>query len=276
MLGAVSIGCSNIRDLPRPDFIEWLVEEDDVLIDGVTTKCFRIEGAVDDDGALQRWALHVRRHYIRDDELDRYVEYYGVEPENYLQEYCIPDKPQIMSGDFAEILISDLLQFIEGYAVPRYKQHSRKDRNSSEHGTDVVAYKIANSETPSMSDELFAVEVKSRSASSDLSTALSEAARDSPKDRSRVAMTLAYYSRCSLESGDERTAAEMRRFLNASEHPFRESFGIGAVAGVKDAGRHLKERSAIDFCIKQGDRVFIVHRANLMDLIRDIYVRCVS
>lgn len=275
MLGVVPISCSNIRDLPRPDFIEWLVEEDDVRIDGVATKCFRIEGVADDD-ALRSWALHVRRHYIRDDELDRYAEYYGVGPENYLREHCIPDIPQIMSGDFAEILISDLLQFIEGYEVPRYKQHARKDRNSSEHGTDVVAYKIANPETPSRSDELLAVEVKSRSASNGLSTALSEAARDSPKDRSRVAMTLAYYSRCSLEAGDMRTAAEMKRFLKASEHPFRESFGIGAVAGVKDAGRHLKGKSATDLFIKQGDRVFIVHGANLMNLIRDVYNRCVS
>ena len=98
-----------------------------------------------------------------------------------------------MSGDFAEMLISDLLQFVEGYEVPRYKQHARKDRNSSEHGTDVIAYKVENPDMPSENDELLAVEVKSRSASSGLSTALSEAAKDSPKDRSRVAMTLAYY-----------------------------------------------------------------------------------
>lgn len=261
--------------MPRPDFIEWLAEEDDVRIDGVVTRCFRINGTVD-DGALRSWALHVRRHYIRDDELDEYVEYYGLDRKSYLRDFCIPDTPQIMSGDFAEILISDLLQFVEGYEVPRCKQHARKDRNSSEHGTDVIAYKVENPDMPSKSDELLAVEVKSRSASSGLSTALSEAAKDSPKDRSRVAMTLAYYSRCSLESGDMRTAAEMKRFLKASERPFCESFGIGAVAGVEDAGRHLKGKTAADLFIRQGDKVFIVHGAHLMDLVRDVYSRCVS
>ena len=274
MLSEVKISHSNIRDLPRPDFIEWLVEEDDIQIGEVATRCFRLEGVLD-EAALQAWALHVRRHYIRDDELDEYVEINKINKKDYLYESCIPDTPQIMSGDFAEIMISDLLQFIEGYEVPRYKQHARKDKNSSEHGTDVIAYKVANLKIPSMNDELLAVEVKSRSASSALSTAISEAAKDSPKDRSRVAMTLAYYSRCSLQSGDERTAAEIRRFLVASEHPFHESFGIGVVVGIADARRYLRGRSASDLFIKHCDKVFIVHRANLMNLIYAVYDRCV-
>ena len=82
-MGEVPINRFNIRDLPKPDFIEWLVEEDDVRIDGAVTRCFRIEGVMD-DGALQRWALHVRRHYIRDDELDRHVEFYDLDRESYL------------------------------------------------------------------------------------------------------------------------------------------------------------------------------------------------
>ena len=180
-----------------------------------------------------------------------------------------------MGGDFAEIMISDLLQFVEGYEVPRYKQHGRTDKNSSEHGSDVIAYKITDPEKPNASDELLAIEVKSRSASTDLTGAISEASKDSKKDRSRVAMTLSYYSMRSLKSGDRQTSAELRRFLKASEHPFIESFGIGAVVGVKNAKRQLDGRDASEFLINQNDRVFIIHKNHLMDLIREVYSRCI-
>lgn len=271
---AAPINCSNIRDLPKPDFIRWLIKEDDVQIDGVVTNCFRLEGDID-GAALQKWALHVRRHYIRDDELRRYVDYYGFNPSEYLREYRIPNVPQIMSGDFAEIVISDLLQFIEGYEVPRYKHHGRVDKNSSEHGTDVIAYKVADSAIPNLNDELLAVEVKSRSSSTALGEAIHAAAKDSQKDRSRVAMTLVYYSERSLKSGDTRTAAELRRFLCASEHPYIESFAIGALAGTDDAKRQLDGKNAVDYSIDQDDRVYIVHKSHLMDLIKEIYDRCV-
>lgn len=269
------INCSNIRDLPEPDFIKWLVEEKDVLIAGVSTRCFRLEGNIDEK-ALQRWALHVRRHYIRDDELSDYVSYYGISPEEHLRDRCVPDIPQIMSGDFAEIMISDLLQFVEGYEVPRYKQHGRTDKNSSEHGSDVIAYKVADPEKPNTTDELLAIEVKSRSASADLTGAISEASKDSKKDRSRVAMTLSYYSMRSFKSEDWQTSAELRRFLKASEHPFTESFAIGVVAGVENVKFQLDGKNAFDFLIHQNDRVFIIHKDHLMDLIREVYSRCVQ
>ena len=70
-----TINCSNIRELPKPCCIDWLVREDSVSIDDADVKCFRIEGSVDEN-ALQKWALHIRRHYLRDDELKSYVEFF--------------------------------------------------------------------------------------------------------------------------------------------------------------------------------------------------------
>ena len=268
------IGRSNIRDLPEPVFIKWLVYEEDVQIEGAVTRCFRLDGSID-ERSLQEWALHIRRHYIRDDELEDYSSFYEIDPATYLRASCIPDVPRIRGGDFAEIIISDLLQFIEGYEVPRYKQHGRSDKNNSEHGTDVIAYKLVDPLKPNLKDELLAVEVKSRSSSTALSDAISEAAKDSPKDRSRLAMTISYYSRRSLESGDDRTSAELKRFLCASERPFIESFAIGAIAGVKDAKRQIGFKNADDFFLSKNDKVFIIHRPHFMDLIHSVYERCV-
>ena len=269
------IGSSNIRDLPKPAFISWLIEETDVLIAGVSMRCFRIEGRIDDK-ILQEWALHIRRHYVRDDELTNYVNCYEVPIEQHLREDCIPNVPRIRGGDFAEIVISDLIQFIERYEVPRYKQHGREDKNRSGHGTDVIAYKLSDPKIPSENDELLAVEVKSRSASTDLKGAITEAAEDSLKDRSRTAMTLAYYAERSLRACDTRTSQELKRFLHASEHPFKETFAIGAVAGLVNAQRHLANKSASDLMIRHDTKIFVIHGAKLMELVNNVYNRCVQ
>mgnify|MGYP000941822590 CR=1 FL=1 len=266
-----AINKSNIRELPRPCFIDWLVREDQVSIEGCSVECFRLEGSID-DAALAEWARHIRRHYIRDDELHEYSEFYQIGKTRYLRE----NVPQIRAGDFAEIVISDLVQFVVGYEVPRYKQHGRSDKNSSEHGTDIVAFKMKNPPSPSKYDELLAIEVKSRSSSTDLKGAISDAAKDSPKDRSRIAMTLSYYSKRSLDAGDVLTSSELKRFMNASEHPFKEAFAIAAIAGIGDAERHLEGLSASDLCVTKGETVFVIHKSHLMDLIHEIYDRCTS
>lgn len=251
------------------------MSEEAVCIEGADVSCFRIKGDFDEP-ALQDWALHIRRHYVRDAELYDYLKFYEQDSAEFLRSFKIPDVPQIKSGDFAEIIISDLLQFIKGYEVPRYKQHGRVDKNQSERGTDVIAYKINDLEKPSKNDELIAVEVKSRSSSTDLKGAISEAAKDSPKDKSRLAMTLAYYSARSLNAGDVKTSTELKRFLDAGEHPFTEKLAIGAVAGIDNAKKHLEGKSASDLFITNGQSVFIIHRTHLMDLIHEIYSRCVS
>lgn len=271
----VLINASNIRDLPRPDFIDWLAVEKDTIIRGADTRCFSLDWSID-ESRLDSWALHVRRHYMRDDELSKHVDFFGLALDEYLQASVIPDVPQIRSGDFTEIVISDLLQFVEGYEVPRYKQHARKDKNASEHGADVIAYKLNDPDTPCDEDELLTVEVKSRCSSTDLKGGISEAAEDSPRDISRRAINLDYYSRCSLRDGDMRTAKEMRRFLDAGEHPFVSTFGMGVVAGIKDAKKHLAKFDAGSLCIESGRTVFIIHGTKLMDLVNEVYDRCVQ
>ena len=269
------INTSDIRDLPRPDFIGWLAVETDVIIRDADVRCFRLDWSID-ESRLNSWALHVRRHYLRDDELSKHVDYYGLAIDEYLQASVIPDVPQIRSGDFAEIVISDLLQFVEGYEVPRYKQHARKDKNASEHGADVLAYKLNNPDIPCNKDELLTVEVKSRCSSTDLKGGIREAAKDSPRDISRRAINLDYYSRCSLRDGDMKTAKEMRRFLDAGEHPFVSTFGMGVVAGIKDAKTHLAKFDADSLFIEADHTVFIVHGTKLMNLVNEVYDRCVQ
>ena len=260
--------------MPRPDFIDWLALEADAAIEGAPVHCFKLDWAIDEE-RLDSWALHVRRHYIRDDELGDYVEYYEQPMADYLQRSVVPDVPQMKSGDFSEIIISDLLQFIEGYEVPRYKQHARKDKNASEHGADVIAYRVKDPDVPSVEDELLTVEVKSQCSTTNLEKGIREAAADSLRDNSRRAINLDYYSRCSRKDGDTRTAKELKRFLVAGEHPFVSKYGAAVVVGVKNVKRKLDGLGADDLGIQAGRSVFIVHGSRLMDLVNEVYSRCV-
>lgn len=47
------------------------------------------------------------------------------------------------------------------------------------------------------------------------------------------------------------------------------------MVGVKNAKRQLDGRDASEFLINQNDRVFIIHKNHLMDLIREVYSRCI-
>ena len=64
--------------------------------------------------------------------------------EQYLHDYVIPQKGEelgatVRSADITEILISDLLEFVHQYSVPRYKLKNRSGKNNSQQGTDVIA-----------------------------------------------------------------------------------------------------------------------------------------
>lgn len=56
----------------------------------------------------------------------------------------------VRSADITEILISDLLEFVHQYSVPRYKLKNRSGKNNSQQGTDVIAYKYKNEDKTPM------------------------------------------------------------------------------------------------------------------------------
>lgn len=182
-----------------PKYINWFVEESTVTLeDGVPISCYRLAYTVD-DAVYCEWALHLRQHYESDDELKESLVATGMHMEEYLRTHVIPQKSDPFgstsrSNDFTEIMISDLLEYIQGYTVPRCKQRNRSGKAQSEHGTDILAYKYAKStKTPDSKDELLAVEVKA-GLSSDEYEPISNAVADSHTyDEVRHAHTLNFY-----------------------------------------------------------------------------------
>lgn len=287
-----SINENNIRDLERPEYLSILHP----VVGEVANYSGKVSCYTIDDGdeieavMLKDWALHLRRHYVRDDELKRYCDGEACDVATVLKEAYIPDKPTTRSGDFGEILVSDILQFVEGYEVPRYKQVKRANRNMSDPGVDVVAYRISDPIRCNSDDELITVEVKARVTPKKnlLSDAILDAEKSAQKDHTRIAMTLQMYKKRSSDVGDEKTKKEMIRLMTKSENPYKHVLAMAVVIGIDDLRAEAEEMKKVyesEECdpetrkklrFETVDKVCIVYKGESMNLIHAIYEGCKS
>ena len=170
--------------MDRPQYLNWIVKEDGVVFeDQQPLNCYRLSYEIDED-ILSDWALHIRRHYVPDDELEEDAILNELTVEEYLRQYVVPQKeenfgPTARSNDISEILFADLFEFVLNYEVPRCKQYNRSGKNESEHGTDVLAYRFfVGPKKPHKNDELVAIEVKALLSSKEASKVIIDAVDD--------------------------------------------------------------------------------------------------
>lgn len=267
--------------MDRPKYISWFVKEEGIVLeDGFPITCYKLDYLLD-ESALQDLALHIRRHYESDELLCASIKTTGMTSEDYLRQYVIPQKAEAFgstarSSDFTEIMISDLLQFIYGFKVPRCKQANRSGKNNSEHGTDILAYKFFDkTECANERDKLLAVEVKGGLTSPEYEP-IRKAVTDSKKyDPVRYSLTLNYYRKKLCQMNRIKEAMEIARFQQKSEYDYVISYAAAAIisrdnidkviAGLK--GEELELR-------REDDTVFLVHGQQLMNLVHEIYERC--
>lgn len=211
--------------MDRPQYVNWIVREDGVVFeDQQPLNCYRLSYVID-DAILDDWALHIRKQYVPDGELEEDAALNKLTVEEYLRQYVIPQKgepfgPTARSNDISEILFADLFEFILNYEVPRCKQHNRSGKNESEHGTDIIAYRFfAEGKAPHKNDELVAIEVKARLSSNEADKVIKDAVTDSKKDEDRVSHTLNYYRKKLRFMGKSAEAADIARFQQKTEYP---------------------------------------------------------
>ena len=265
-----------------PKYINWIAAEDGVVLeDNTPLSCYALNYTLD-DAVFDDWALHLRKHYISDGELDESATVNGLSVEQYLREYVIPQKsdkfgPASRSNDITEILVSDLLEFAFGYKVPRCKQQNRSGKTQSEHGTDIIAYKFHKSDkTPSKNDELIAAEVKAQLTSND-ANAIIDAASDSKKDEHRFAHTLDYYRKKLKSLGNDSESKEVARFQQKTENDYKITLVGAAVSSQTDIPDNIiMGITGEQLSLKSNQKIFYIHGKKLMDLAHDIYERCIK
>ena len=74
----------------KPRYINWLIEEVGVKFEDETPlHCYKLDCVLDDE-VFDDWALHIRRHYISDEELEDSVSTLSMPPAEYLHMYVGP------------------------------------------------------------------------------------------------------------------------------------------------------------------------------------------
>ncbi|WP_321291434.1 virulence associated protein [Alcaligenes phenolicus] len=233
-----------------------------------------------DEVVLNAWALNFRQQYCSDEELLILMDGTGMTVEEYLNSHVFPHKsispgPSVRSGDFAEFLISDYLEYILGYWVPREKYSDKASKDESVKGVDVLGFFVQDPARPTQEDALIAFEVKASLSGKKYNAQLQSAVDDGSKDLYlRQGFTLNATKRRLARAGKSVEVAKISRFQNITDNPY--SYYSGAVAvlshGAYDTDK-LSKTIANEHSNQANLRLMVVRADLIMQLVHELYER---
>lgn len=265
--------------LTRPSYLAGLSKCSESLAtsDGCVIDVWELSVALT-ASHLSVWASDFRQHYCSDAEIDDLRDGTGYSRADYLTQLVFPDKstapgPSIRAGDFAELLISDYVEHLLGYWVPRGKYAEKASRDESIKGVDILGFRMTTPQATTPTDTLLAFEVKAQCSSGKYAGRLQTAIDDSSKDCLRRAMTLNATKRRLLRAGEHDKALLVQRFQNLSDHPY--VYRSGAAAVLSDAAYDevlLQTATKVSDHQNSASLDLIVIRGNeLMKLVHALY-----
>lgn len=276
--------------MSRPKYIDWLLEEENVILeDEKIINCYKLDYK-SDSLILDEWAKHIRTHYATDEDIEEGSIINGISIEEYLREYIIPQKTDEMGGTaranaWSEIIFSDLLQFLLGYCVPRCRLYNMSGKTVSEHGTDVIGYKFYNADKePHINDELVSMEVKAVLSQAKIEV-VSSAVAGSKKDEDRISRSLDYYRKKLKMMGKKDEAEDIKRFQLVTVREYQTKLLAAGVTSIEELdaknveGIEMKVLVGIrgdNLEIATGENIFFIHGKRLMDLVHEIFERCIQ
>jgi len=262
-----------------PEHLSSLTKCADSLVtsDGRQVDVWELNVTVAHD-CLSAWASSFRQHYCSDSEIDALRAGTGLSRADYLAQLVFPDRgiapgPAIRAGDFAELLISDYVEYILNYWVPRAKYAEKAVRDESVKGVDILGFRLNSPYEPSPADTLLAFEVKAQFTGAKYTNRLQVAIEDSSTDFLRRAMSLNATKRRLLQAKLHEKAQIVQRFQNQSDHPY--VYRSGAAALLSDAAYNeelIQKSTAIAGHQNAANLELIVIRGkDLMKLVHALY-----
>ena len=212
---------------------EWLVNTGEQVktVDGKNIDVWSFNHE-EDDVILSKWAKHFWNHYCSETDIDFLRG--KMSRSEYLTNLKFPNKksklgPGIRAGDFGEILVSDYLQWLLGYWVPRVRWSSKVVKDESPKGSDVIGFRFNNeSNKASNKDVLFVFESKTKFSSSK-ENRLQKAINDSAKDHIRIDESLNFIKQKLFEKREFEQAKKIERFQSPVDMPYKETYGAAAI-----------------------------------------------
>lgn len=261
----------------------WLSKSNKTLTTVCGRKILVFELKVDfqNEVALDNWAKHFREHYCLDSQIDAYRKGTGKTREEYLTELVFPDAtddfgPATRSGDFAEILVADLLQEQYGYLVPRTRYASKTVRNESTKGSDVIGLKVlsGNPSKHSSKDVLIAFEAKAQLKAKLATNRLQDAVDDSTKDVLRLAESLNAMNRRLIDTNNLNEAEVVQRFQEPLGRPFTRRSGAAALySSSLFVPTTVSQTDCREHENQSELKLIVIHGKDMMDLVHALYTR---
>jgi hypothetical protein len=250
--------------------------EDLTLITGESCEVWELEVPTA-AACLSEWASRFRQTYCPDSQLDLLRDGTGKSRAQYLLDLVFPDRstppgPGVRSGDFAELLIADFIEFLHGYWVPRSKYGEKGSRNESVKGVDIVGFKCRDAAQPQPSDEMLTFEVKAQLSGGKYEERLQVAVKDSAKDYLRAGETLAAMKRRMLNAGEGHAVQVVQRFQSPADRPYKLISGAAAVLS-DDAfnAEKLQATSVAEHNNAKNLKLVVVRGRGLMALAHALY-----
>ncbi len=272
------------------EHIKWLVDTGERLktADGKNIEVWEFRHE-QNDAVLSTWAKHFRNHYCLDTHIDSLR---GKRtPSDYLTDIKFPSEttklgPSIRAGDFGEILVSDYLQWILEYWVPRVRWSSKVVRDESPKGSDVIGFRFNKKDcTASTKDVLFVFESKTKFSSSKINR-LQNAINDSAKDIFRIDESLNFIKQKLFEKRETEQAKKIERFQNPVDTPYKKTYGAAAIISNEcfdsdelassDCSKIPKSSKSKEFFPHpNGDSLvlLVIKGPGMMELVHELYRR---
>lgn len=261
---------------------QWLSFTDECLTihTGELVPVFEFAYDITDEEIMTQWAKHFRNHYCRDKEIE-YLKPPSMVNSEYLLTLKFPNRtsspgPSIRSGDFAEILVADFLEYLCKYYVPRTRYDRKTIQNESTKGSDVIGFKSTGSD-PTTRDELIIYEVKARLTENNAAATLQTAVDDSKKDETRLAESLNGIKQRLFDRKDFNGVEVISRFQLNVEHPYVTKFGAAAVVTESSyCEATLSSTSSEEHPNKAQLEMLVIKGPKLMELVHQLYERAAN
>lgn len=266
-----------------PTYLKYLKKTGETLksTDGRSIEVWELS-VPNADPCLDEWAARFRQHYCLDAEIDELRDGTGLSRSEYLVQLVFPDKtkapgPGVRSGDFAELLLADYVEYLLGFWVPRGKYAEKASRDESVKGVDILGFRLVEPGKESLIDTLLAFEVKAQLGGGKYAERLQTAVDDSSKDYLRSAYTLNATKRRLLNVGDNEHALVVRRFQNIADRPYIFTSGAAAVLSDESYDEAALQATKTADHNNAASLELIVLRGNqLMSLVHALYERAAN
>lgn len=229
-----------------------------------------------DSTMFSNFISYLRNHYCADEELDTLRKPTGLSRKDFLKTIKIPDQnhASIRASDFSEIIVSDYIQFILNYVIPRTRYKYKINKNTSPHGIDVLGFKTLDHNKINKNDELITCEVKASLRKKNIDT-LQNAIKDSIKDFDiRKAESLNAIKQRLKGEGKNNIVIIIERFQNKTDKPYKEITGAAIVHSNETWENEIITNSSCENHPNVDNLLLLLIKGkNLMDLVNSLYER---